>query len=590
MSNTKQYNSKDNMENIKNSIIINANKMIDLNGKIDTFKLIDKSLIDNNPITKLEDEEGNILNAGKDNNYWLNEIDNYIKYLEDKLKQDLSNINSEELEQLSVEFNKKFLNKYIGGFSIYAIDLIDKKSSYANHLATALVDLQTMQISNIGIDNFINLDLTKSDANFKQLMQLETLQAIQKQIKNISSKSKNSIDINLIKPILYQEQIIDSLKQVEKIIKDNKEYYLNLHKKYETIDKLTEELKVKYQAKDKELNNKSELTIITSKSSDIDDDIVKREFVKLPKNYTIDFDIMKLFNNIYPNYKYKSIDDNRHKNIDIKAKLVLDIDVNTEDVVNNMLNMRLIEFIKSGNIALYPIQSALINGFIDIRDNQDTMDKVIPLLSTLKHITENKKLRLPKSKKDLELYENFMLFFDRCKMQIKIVDRASKKVVFEIAKPISILSNTPAYNGHYGYIIGNSVLNILKNELDKINDIPHRTSIKDSKGYLLSKLPNTPPTINLTQHIYSKIAVMINSYHRLGKYKGVINIEPLYDFQAFYNKHPRPTKDDMDKVRDMLNAYLDSLITKGLIVSYKADKTKKVITQYKVEINKDARL
>ena len=40
----------------------------------------------------------------------------------------------------------------------------------------------------------------------------------------------------------------------------------------------------------------------------------------------------------------------------------------------------------------------------------------------------------------------------------------------------------------------------------------------------------------------------------------------------------------------MLNKYLDELISKGLINSYSAVKDKKEITQYKIEINRDAKL
>jgi hypothetical protein len=40
----------------------------------------------------------------------------------------------------------------------------------------------------------------------------------------------------------------------------------------------------------------------------------------------------------------------------------------------------------------------------------------------------------------------------------------------------------------------------------------------------------------------------------------------------------------------MLNKYLDELINKGLISSYSAINDKKEITQYKIEINKKAKL
>lgn len=582
-----------NIDKLKNSILINANQMISLNGKIDTFKLVDKATIVNNPIMQYEDAEGNNINEDKTQKYWLNEIERYIRYLLRVNDEDISNVSADELKQKAVDFNIKFIDTYISGIKNYAVDLIDTKEIYASHLATALADLQAMEISKIGIIGFNLLDLKNDINTIKQYMGINRLLEVQDTFRKLypnpsTEDATDSGDLNIIKSVLYQHQLLDSLEQVQKIIDDNKAYYDKLHQKHNKINKLIAEIGKKFKARDDELNSIStQLEVIDNK-----DIVVKKDNIKIPTTYTYDFDIMRLFNNIYPNFKFKSIDEDRHKDLDIKAKLMLDIESDTTDANILFQNMRLIEFIKSGNIALYPIQSALINGFIDVRDNQDTIDKVIPFQSTLKYITEDKKLRFPKSKKDIQLYEDFMLFFDRCKIQVKIIDRATNSTIFEVMQPIPLLSNTQAYsnNSGMGYIIGNSIINILKNELDNIHITPHQTTLKDSKGYLLSKLPKTPPTINLTQYMYGKVAQMINSYNKRGTYNGKVNIQPLYDFQAFYNKHSKPTKDDNKKVREMLNKYLDELISKGLISSYSAINDKKEITQYKIEINKKAKL
>lgn len=579
-----------NINSLKNTIIINAKQMIDLNGKIDTFKLVDRAVIDKTPIMQYEDAEGNNLNEGKTQEYWLKQINDYTKYLTEVNKEVISNLSADELKQKAVEFNLKFIDTYISGIKNYALDLIDAKETYANHLASALVDLQALEINKVGINTFNKIDLKNDINTIKQYMHIDRLLEVQDTLRKIYPNNTDVADENIIKSILYQHQLLDSIKQVQQIIEDNLDYYKKLHQKHTKINKLIGDIGKKFKARDDELNNaKNELEIVDISKSDV---IVKRDNIKLPTTYTIDFDIMRLFNNIYPNFKFKSIDDDRHKDLDIKAKLMLDIESDTTDANTMFQNMRLVEFLKSGNIALYPIQSALINGFIDVRDNQDTIDKVIPFQSTLKYITEDKKLRFPKSKKDIQLYEDFMLFFDRCKIQVKIVDRATNSTIFEVMQPIPLLSNTQAYSNSsgMGYIIGNSIINILKNELDNIHITPHQTTIKDSKGYLLSKLPKTPPTINLTQYMYSKVAQMINSYNKRGTYNGKVNIQPLYEFQAFYNKHPKPTKDDNKKVREMLNKYLDELINKRLISSYSAINDKKEITLYKIEINKDAKL
>ena len=260
--NSLEYYTKINSEGIKNSIIINANQMIDLNGKIDIDSLINKTLIDKNPIMQFEDKEGNILNADKDNDYWLNEIDNYINYLNTTLDADISNTNANDLQKLTIDFNKNFLIKYMSGINTNAIDLISRKESYANHLASALVDLQAIEILNKGISKFNKLDLQKADATFKQYMQLDSLKKVQENLKKIEDKAKKVVDANIIKPILYQVQILDSLKQVDDIINKNKEYYENLHKKYETINKLLASVSIKYRARDEELKDTTDYNIV----------------------------------------------------------------------------------------------------------------------------------------------------------------------------------------------------------------------------------------------------------------------------------------------------------------------------------------
>ena len=561
--------------------------ILTLNGYVD--KDIERALKE----YKKDIDKDKINDFVKDKDYWLNQLDIYIKHLIELDKENIDNISEQELKNTVVNFNVDILKNFFIIKRQYARDLISDKLKYAFELASTIVDLQIIEINNIGgINAFCKLNLDK-DKTLKQIMKTPLLKETQDTLKErLKEKSIDNvvIDEETLKLVLFSHQQEDSINNVEKIISDDREYYNKLHRKYNKIDKLTTQVGKKYVKRDKELKELNKVSEDIQIVEQKDDAIVKKDFTKLPTTYTIDFDIMKLFNNIYPNYKYKSIDEDRHKDLNIQAKLILDLDLETDDTATRMQNMRLINFIKNGKITLYPIQSALINGFISIRDNQENIDKVIPLLSTLKYITSNRALRLPTSKKDLQLYEDFMTFFDRCKMQVKIEDRATKRVLFEIMKPISILSNTPAYNGKYGYVIGNSVLNLLKNELDNIYSTPNQTTIKTSKSYLQNKLPSTPTTINLNEFILPKILQMINSYKKRGIYNGKINIITLYDFQAMYNKHPKPTKDDKAKARETLDKYLDNLIDKDLIVSYTPIFSGKEINQYKIEINKNANI
>lgn len=540
-------------------------------------------------------------NTQEDNKEIINIVhQNYLKLMQHFNKEidrflDKDYASIQDLDTDIYKFNVFYDTNYYYGFNLKVKNLLDEdiKKDYVNKYADAIASTQYLEIKDVcsNIIDFVNEDI--DNTAIKKILDDRDLKDLQQQIKDEyknlldkDNKIKNTDDFkkddieffvyNLIRYYVYSNEI----SKIELDIELNQAYYKEVKSLYEKINKKIVKIVDNF---NKHYNKNTDIEIIDNKS------VVKRDTTKLPKTYTIDFDIMKLFNNIYPNYKFKSIDDNRHKDLDIKAKIMFDLDVNNP---NNLEDMRLLEFIKNGNIALFPIQSALINGFIDIRDSQDTIDKIVPFLSTLKHITQDKKMRFPKSKKDIQLYEDFMLFFDRCKIQVKIIDRATNKVVFEVMKPMPLLSNTQAYNNSsgMGYIIGNSILNTLKNELDNLHTTPHQTTLKTSKGYLSTKLPKTPTTINLSQYIDSKISQMINSYGKRGTYNGKVNIQPLYDFQALYNKHPKPTKDDKKKVREMLNKYLDEKVKNNLINKYDAINDKKEITQYKIEINKTAKL
>lgn len=73
----------------------------------------------------------------------------------------------------------------------------------------------------------------------------------------------------------------------------------------------------------------------------------------------------------------------------------------------------------------------------------------------------------------------------------------------------------------------------------------------------------------------------------MGTYQGVINIENLYSYQAFYNKHNKPNKDDRRDARAKLEVYLKTLIDKGILISYQPveDKKTKEINRYRLKLN-----
>lgn len=507
--------------------------------------------------------------------YYLENIQDYKQDIQKYKKKTYKSI--KPLQKSIYEFNKLFDTSYFNGFNLRVKDLLSDpiKNTTIEQRARAYTYVQYNSINEYGIKDFIECNIQEliDSKTHTMLLNASDLTIVQKTLQ------KNYVnDTELLEQMLYQciyDIILDLMTQdIKQELIDNSNFYDMVHQLYQIINQDIKDIVDRFNTILKQLDTKNDV-------------VVSKSYIKLPTNYSIDFDIMRLFNNIYPNYKFKSIDNDRHKDIDIKAQLMFDLDVNNP---NNLEDMRLLNFIREGNIQLYPIQSALITNFIKLRDYNNT-DKAIPLLSALKYTTENKSLKLPTRKKDLDLYEDFMLFFNKCKIQIKIFNRATGEVYFEILKPIPLLANTPAYKeGKYGYIIGNSVINILKNELDTLNDTPKQTTHLTDKHYLTPKNKSTPPMINLIQYIYPKIATMINTYKTKNKYQSKIDITCLYDFQAMYNKHPKANKEDKRDVRDMLNEYLDQLIVKGLITSYEPIQTGKEINTYKIIINKGAKI
>lgn len=550
------YYSKLNDEGIKKSIVINANQMIDLNGKIDTFSLIDKALIDNSPIIRHEDKKGNILNADKDNNYWLKEIDNYIKYLTDTLDADISNTSADDLKQLTIDFNSSFITKYIGGISTNAIDLIDKKESYANHLATALVDLQTLEILKIGISAFSKLDLSKTDASFKQYMQVDTLKRVQDALKEVKSKSK--IDTNIIKPILYQMQILDSLKQVDNIISNNKKYYEDLHKKYETINKLLASVSTKYKARDDELSKYANAVA-----------------PKQAQNKQINLHLAKMFNNTYPLNKYTSIDKNHNEKYDIKLKVSIDTEF------KDLRDIIFVGDINKKQISLLPIDLALFIGFTSI-NNINGGNIPITLTDAFKFISEDKKIRIRKGQKAYQLYDEKMQSFKSFKVKSIIKDRDTKKTLIEFKDAIPILENYKVHiasRNDMGYIIGASAILSILNFLSEQEGIDYLTTFSTANSFINDNQSNTIAILNMKYYLIIKILQMGNASKSGKIYNPHINLDDLYKQTALLNGKTELNKTEKQRLRGQIETYLNYLKSNELLRAYDYTPFKEIATK-----------
>lgn len=583
-----------------------ANDLTDIN----LYNVYDK---DNNLI------KSNINSVRKGKDYWENFTDEYIKELKERLKQDLTGISQEDLTKLIIYHNNQFLNAYMFHIQRSALDLADEgvRFNYAKRLTNALIEIQLQEIQKYGIENFLKADINNLSSDFIPYISKESLKTLQSEVNDeiddyISymkadakfskiSKSKDEIIYDFISIKLGTILLYEQVERAEKVYQNDKEFFDKRHKKRETINQLLKDISKKYQKIQDILTPNNDTT--TKDTTKTNNDIVirtmqdmimssvsdKRFYLKSPKEYIYDFDVLELFSNVFPNDKYKDIND-RHNPHKIEARISLDI-ADTDDTIRNFENMRLFSFLRDNKISLYPVQSAIISAFIQIRDNQGSMDSVIPLQSTLKVVSKNREYKKTTNKKDIELFRNYMLFFNRCKAHIIIRNRKTNEIEFAMENPIPLLENTLVYkNGDFGYIVGRSVINILKNEYDSIREKRNITTFQANKKYFKTKLPNSLAGYNLQESILPKIAQMINSYNKRGKYQSLINIEQLYSYQASYNKHFKPTKDDKNTVREMLNTYLDGLIKNGIIDKYEPIKKGKEINQYRITINKDAKL
>lgn len=539
------YYSKINSEG-KSSIIINTNQMIDLNGKIDTYNLIENVLIENNSFTLLDDENNNKLHKNKDSEYWTKEIDDYIKYLKDTLDKDISTTDAEELKKLTIDFNKNFLQKYIGGIKAYRIDLIDNKENYANHLATALVDLQAIEIMKTGVNNFCNLlDLT--GVSFKSYMQAETLRRVQEELKHIDLDTRDKIDINIIKSLLYNLQILDSLAQVDYIIKENKTYYEDLHKKYEEINNLIEKIGKKYKSRDEELNKYANAVA-----------------PKQAPNKQINLHLPKIFNNTYTLNEYMSIDKNTNEKYDIK------LNVSIDEELKDLRDVIFVDEINNKQLSLLPIDLALFIGFTSI-NNINGGNIPITLTDAFKFISEDKGMRIRKGQKAYQLYDEKMQMFKSFKVKSIIRDRESNKTLIEFKDAIPILENyrvNITSRNDRGYIIGASAILSILNFLAEQEGTDYLTTFSTANNYINDKQSNTIETLNMKYYLIIKILQRRNAKERNIPYNNRINLDELYKQTAQIKGVSELSRDDKKRLREKIEIYLNHLKSNSLLLEY----------------------
>ena len=537
-------------DDLKKSILLNANQMIDLNGKIDTENLMNnalRTLTEKKASESIKDfDDIKSFKEFAEKNI-LKDINDYIKYLKKLYDEDISNITADELKNKATEFNLKFLNVYVANITRNAVDLIDTSDDYASNLASVVADLQLYEIKKIGIDAFIKLDLD-TDTSLKQLMQITSLKQAQKDIKNeVIDTSSDAITDAVLKTILFGNQLYDSLVQTANIIEHNKKYYQNIHKKYLTIKKLHKDIHNKYIDRDLEINKYA--TAITPKQ---------------PKQKPINLYGAKIFNNTYPLNRYTSIDQNNNGKYDIKLKITY------ENELKDLRDIIFVDDINKQQLSLLPIDLAIFVGFTTI-NNLNGSNIPITLSDAFKFISEDKSMRVRKNQKAYQLYDDKMQMFKSFKVKSIIKDRETKKTLIEFKDAIPILENYKVHiasKDDYGYIIGASAILSILNFLAEQQDTDYLTTLTTSQKYINDRQKNTIEILNMKYYLVIKVMQKNNAKNRGIEYQPYINLDDLYKQTAQLKGKTELNKTERARLRASINTYLEHLKDKNLLTSF----------------------
>ena len=265
---------KINDKKIEDYIKENVEQMLKNTGDIDPLKIVNSDILDLNTLS-LYDNNHNVINydlegVRKGSDYWEQYTDDYIKLLETTTNEDIQSFSKDELKQAIVNHNKSFIVKYLMGIKANALDLANEHTrvGYANRLANTLTDLQAQEIQKIGVKEFLKLDLTEKPHQLTYYIDVETLKDIQdkanKEYQNIKEQYSNSLEIlqktetDLLNSFIVSDILVkvieQQVKKVDKLYEDNKDFYDKRHKKRLQIDKLLNEISLKYKEHNDYLN------------------------------------------------------------------------------------------------------------------------------------------------------------------------------------------------------------------------------------------------------------------------------------------------------------------------------------------------
>ncbi len=196
-------------------------------------------------------------------------IDDYLSILKNKLNEDISNYDKEEVIALIKENNINFFKYYATAIQPNIFDLYDEsaRTSYAMKILNYLMELQQVEIEKIGYKDFSELDLEKDTNNFDRYFSIQTLKLIQEDIKEpinqdeLDFSSFESIS-KYIQDLTYTKIMANELEKIEKRleeeVKSKRVFYKERHNKFLKIKELLQEIKVKYETRINEITIKQD--------------------------------------------------------------------------------------------------------------------------------------------------------------------------------------------------------------------------------------------------------------------------------------------------------------------------------------------
>lgn len=540
----------------------NVNYPIDLNtGKVKTNK--------NN--TFILDKDTNIKDSKSDSTIYKQLKDDYLQqmqYYKISASRYLNKIykTKRALNKDILLFNTDFDTSYLNGFNLRVRDYLDEdiKADYLKNYASALTMVQLQEVNKIGVDTFIILDLD-TDKDLNKIIDIQDLKEVQKQLKDAITSKSDAKDIktfiedfnrddteflisDIMLNVIYQHQETN----LNALIKSDIDYYTEIHNLYIDINNIILEVVNGFKSASDEIDSNKQQEITAPKP-------------KTPKNKELSLYATKIFNNIYTKDKNTLID-LHNDTYTLKMRLIV-------DEVNDLRDIILYDEIHNNIVKLYPIDLALFLGFTNI-NNLNGANIPITINDAIKYIAENSSLKIKKGNKQLKLYEDRLLLYDRTKVKAQIIKRTEDNkdyILYENKDLISILENKRVYinnRADMGYIIGASAILTIINVLSKDSGIDYLATFKNANKYINDKQNNTIAILNIKYYILPKILQMTNAKDKGNIFNPVINIDELYSQLADLQGKKELSRQEKARVREQIDKYLKHLTKQGLLSDY----------------------